>query len=134
MWCVLSLWMVPWLAVHLAARAAGSRFPSPFPLAIAATFFTAVYAPAVVRQAPADSLINVALHAAAAWLSEWDVSPRTLAFNAAAVAVYAAAVAASGSSPVRVYRDHLPRLEREHPGLLNYSKRAGLCRGAHIGR
>lgn len=134
MWCVLSLWMVPWLAVHSAARAAGGRFPSPFPLAFASTFFTALYAPLVVRQPPVDAVLNVGLHAAAALLSERDVSPLNLAFNGAVMVVYAAIVLSAGSDPASVYRDHLPGLERRHPGLLNPAKRACVCRPAAGGR
>lgn len=127
MWCVLSVWLVPWLAVHALARAAGGRFPSPFPLAIGSAFFVALYAPLVARQAPADAAINVGLHAAAAWASDWDVSAFSLAFSAAVVAAYAAVVFSAGLNPFSLYGDRLPRLEGSHPGIFHPAKWGKLC-------
>ena len=129
MWCILSVWLLPYILMHaVAERVGASWFPSPFPLALAATSFTAVYSPLVLGMHCVESAINVAIHAAAVFLCKPDVSMYSIACSVVVVMLYWTCTWLSGTDPFVVYFVYLPKLSKEHPGLFNRKKWRCICR------
>lgn len=115
MWRVLSLWLVPWVLLH---NLSGRRLPSPFPLAVLATVFTAVYAPCVLDKGAPSSAWMTGWHLAIAAWCKVDVSTTAIGWSLTVALVHSALLIANGSSPVRVYAQEIPVLHRRHDAPL----------------
>ena len=129
MWCLLSMWLYPYVVLSNIALCVGADwFPSPFPLAVAASTFTILYYPLILKMDCFESVVNIAIHFTAVFLSKFDVSIYCIMCNLGVVCLYTLCTFAVGTDPISIYFRYLPELHAKHPGLFNCKKWRCMCR------